>query len=247
MPTSPVKKSAAKKKAAPKKKTAQRTPTELASLVATKLATAPQRGEELAPTRAEDWASASPAVATEEGFIVELPSGNRVRARRTLNLPMLVQDGTIPNPLNKIIAEAMERGEPNFLTQNADPQANRQMLQLLEDQCVEIVLEPKVSRPTPQGRDPKAGPEETWSAYIKRIHDWKPDPGTISLFAIDMSDKMYLMAIGQGMAADLETFRAQSQASLDGLQAGKDVARPTKRTGGTGGGNRAARRSKTRA
>lgn len=208
----------------------------------------------LVPTPASDWGEDSPVV-PEDGFVTELPSGKVAKVRRTLDLPILLQSGQIPNPLAAILREQMETLDPTItqkrlaegMSRSDTVSANKQMLQLLEDQCMEIMIDPKLSRPIPQGRDPKAGPNETWEQYLERIKDWEPDPGTVSIFKVAMQDKFYLMAVGQGMATDLASFRAAEASVVVDVQASQNMARTPKLATGAGGGNRAARRTKTRA
>lgn len=189
------------------------------------------------PTSIEDWGRAK----SVEGFIVELPSGNRCKVRRTLDLPFLLKSGQIPNPLAGIVQKQMDTQRPDlFLNEAANhPQQSKivnQLGDMLDAQVVKMMIEPKVSRPNPLGMDPANGRDEDWDHYLERIRDWQPDEGTLSVFDISMEDKVFLFSIGQGMAADLESFRAEAIATLDVVQAGKNVARTPKSTSRTGGG-----------
>lgn len=188
---------------------------------------------ELVPTSASEWGG-SGSTPEASGFITELPSGNRALVRRTHDLPTLLKSGQIPNPLASIVRKMMEDGDPTLLQKETRGPVLMQLMDLLDAQACKVMLDPKVSRPIPQGMDPQNGKKETWDQYMERIEDWQPDEGTLSVFQIDMSDKMYLMSIGQGMAADLASFRSEASAALADFQAGKDVGstpKPTRRTG----------------
>lgn len=189
---------------------------------------APKGGspEELRPTSIEEWGKAEPL--PEEGFITELPSGNRALVRRTLDLPILLKSGQIPNPLSGIVRRMMDTGDPTILQQEARGVALEQLLDLLASNTCKTMLSPKVSRPDPLQKG------ETWDNYLARIDGWEPDPGTLSVFQITMPDQTYLFAIAQGMATDLASFRDEALSALVSVQDGEDVSRapkPTSRTG----------------
>lgn len=188
------------------------------------------------PTRASDWGKKSKTRTDDpEGFVVELPSGEFAKVRRTMDLPTLLRSGQIPNPLAGIIRKAMTAEDPalvqEIMQKNLEPGTMmEQFLQLLDSTCIKTMIEPKVSRPEPQR------PGEEWDDYMARIEGWQPEEGTVSVFDIEMNDKLFLFAVAQGMAADLVSFRAQTSAVVVGVQDGEDVQRAPKRTARTGGG-----------
>lgn len=184
------------------------------------------KNEELVPTSVEDWGSSEPL--PEEGFITELPSGNRALVRRTLDLPILLKSGQIPNPLSGIVRRMMDTGDPTLLQKETTGPALEQLLDLLASNTCKTMLSPKVSRPEPLQKG------ETWEHYLARIDGWQPDPGTLSVFQVTMPDQTYLFAVAQGMATDLASFRDEALAALVSVQDGEDVSRTPKPTARTG-------------
>lgn len=192
--------------------------------------------QELAPTPAGEWGKQSSAV--DDGFLVTLPSGNRAKVRRTLDLPVLLKAGKIPNPLAGIIQRMIDTGDPSIDTSNMTPKALQQLLDLLDSTVERVMIQPRVSRPLGQQ------PTEDWDQYLERIQDWEPEPDTISVFDVEMNDKLFLFSLAQGAAADLESFRDEQTAALGAVQAGTSVGSAPEPTGGAAGPNRAARRAK---
>lgn len=184
----------------------------------------------LVPTAPEAWGTVE--TPKEEGFVTELPSGHVARVRRTLDLPVLLRAGKIPNPLAGIVHKMMETGATGFPPEANNPQVLSQLLELLDDTFVKCVMEPKFSRPESRN---STETEDEWSA---RVNAWTPPPGTASIFKVDINDKFYVFALAQGAAADLARFRAEQAAGVSALSESKSVPKPTKRTGGTVGTKR---------
>lgn len=193
----------------------------------------------LSPTPVEAWGSAAPL---DPGFVATLPSGNIVRMRRTLDLPVLLKTGKIPNPLAPIIQRMMDEQLTEFPPEANNRQVMEQLLELLDATVVECFIEPKVSRPLPKGEDPKIGPKETDEQFNARMQNWSPEPGTLSIFQIEPLDKMYVWQIAQGAAASLARFLSSTASSVGDLQDGPHV--PGKAVGTDGApGNRQQRRA----
>lgn len=187
----------------------------------------------------------------EDHFPMELPSGKWVGVRRSLDLMAFLVEGHIPNPLREIVvkmmdkAKAVPQGAPVNVEQDMsavaeDPLALRQFGDLLNKITCKVMVHPPVSMPTPRGELPEM-PDETQDQYDQRINAWRPDPGTVSIFVIDLADKMFLFAVAQGAVADLKSFRQQQEGAVPAASTGEGVRsapkRPvgaTKRTGGTG-------------
>lgn len=203
--------------------------------------------EVLEVTPVSEWGKA--AEVPEEGMPVKLPSGNVCRIRRTMDMMTMLQAGKIPNPLAKIINEMIESGGSDFTkaAQEAeDPEAVRQLFDMLNQTIAKAFVEPKVSSP------PSREKGEPWVEYLARIalpvreegetkaafdkRYWKSwhKKGTLCANDIDMQDKLYVFAVAQGAAADLARFREESESAMGALQASKPVVKPTKRTGGGG-------------
>lgn len=185
----------------------------------------------LVPSTVEGWGAKKP---TEDGFVTELPSGEIVKMRRTLDLPVLLATGRIPNPLANIVQQMMQQGTTAFPAEMQDMNAVKQLMELLDSTVVACILEPPFSKPDARGDDES---EEEWTA---RLTEWKPDEGTVSIYAMDVQDKMYVFAVAQGGAADLARFREEQAAALGDVQAGEGVPSAAKRAVGNRQQRRAA-------
>lgn len=191
-------------------------------------------------TSAEAWGRKK---STVDGFVTELPSGNVVKMRRTLDLPVLLQTGQIPNPLAHIVQGMMQQGTSEFPKEMQDMKAVQQLMELLDSTVERCFIEPQVSRPIPKGRDPEIGPNETDEEFMARLSEWKPEAGKVSIFDIELPDKMYVFSVAQGAAADLARFRQESAAALGDVSLGEGVQDSASGTGGSVGGNREQRRA----
>lgn len=198
--------------------------------------------EEFVPTSADEW-----NLGVVEAFPLELPSGKKALVRRTLDLMTLLSDGSIPNPLREIINDSMQAAQRSggnsddfdmrALLDQEDAMA--QFNDLLNKIVCRTVVEPPVSMPAPRGQVPGGDPNEAEDAYQARLEVWRPDPGTVSVFAVELQDKMFLFAVAQGAVADAKSFREGSTGAVPAAPDGEGVRaaskpspRPTKRTGG---------------
>lgn len=182
-------------------------------------------------TSLEDWDVVE--APKESGFICELPSGKVVRVIRNLDLGILLQGGMIPNPLANVIRKMMRDKDPNFPVDQIDnnDQMLRQLMELLHQNAASMIVEPKVSAPRRMGID-ESGVRfaETQDQYEAYLNEWNPEPGTLSVFRIGVNDLMYLFAVGQGAAADLERFRSESNPIMAPLQPSEPFRDPPKRS-----------------
>lgn len=173
----------------------------------------------LQPTSVEEWGGA------EEGFLITLPSGKVCRIKRTLDMTVQLSAGLIPNPLATIIRQSMHSGEGNFMKEAAkDDKALEQMMAMVDRNVVNSVVEPKISMPDPRGDN------EGDEAYVKRLNEWKPTPGTLSIWMVDVQDRLYIMTVAQGRAADLESFLLEQKSGLDAVPASREVRRAAQRS-----------------
>lgn len=180
----------------------------------------------LKPTPITEWGKKKK---TTDGIILELPSGNVCKVRRTMDMLTMLQAGKIPNPLARVVNTMIDTGDTNFqkhLADAEDPEVMRQMFELINQTMTKVWMEPQVSAPDSR----KSG--ESWDEFAERVKDWEADEGTLSVFDIEMEDKMYVFAVAQGAAADLERFRREQESALESVQASEGVVKPTKRTGG---------------
>lgn len=186
--------------------------------------------QDLQVTTAAEWGKAAPAV--EEGFITELPTGNVIRMRRTMDMLVLLRTGQIPNPLAGIVKKMIDTGDPNFPTDGGGTWAP-QLLDLLDRTWMRAVMEPAFDAPPPQGKNEQGlNIEETDEQYTERVARWNPKEGAISIFDVDVNDKLYVLIVAQGAAADLARFREVKDESLVAVQTGNRVPSATKRTSG---------------
>jgi len=176
------------------------------------------------PTSAAEWNKGR--TYGGEGFVIELPSGNFARVRRSLDLPSLLRSGKIPNPLGDAIGEMMVQGKEGLPDTEFDRTMLLQLMDLLDQTACSMMVEPRVSMPSVRLN------EESDEAYFKRIEEWEPEEGTISIFDLALEDKLFLFYVGQGAAADLERFREESQTFLGGVPAGEDVGAEAESTPG---------------
>lgn len=205
------------------------------------------------PTSASSWGRAPQA---EDGFVVELPSGNFAKVRRSLDMLDLLRSGKIPNPLAAVVQEMMD-GKATALSspEMQSREGLEQLMDMLDTYTVRTMIEPAVSRPI-QSKDFKASDfsdlvtdeivaevdaieDEDMRAerlhglvYLAYLRQWTPDDNTLSIFDIELNDKMFLFGISQGAVADAKSFRDESTRAMASLPASRPVPKPTKRTGG---------------
>lgn len=228
---------------APKKSTAKKSTGKTNKRTTPPKSAKPKReddeGNPLVPTSADAWGTRE--VPKEEGFVTELPSGNVVRMRRTLDLPVLLRSGQIPNPLAQIVRRMMDTQNPNFSTTEMTGEVLWQFMDLIDNTTMRCIVEPKLSSP------PRRKKKESWEEWTESIMAWEPEEGTVSIFAIDLNDKLFVFALSQGMAADLASFREQTDAAMASLQTGGDVPRSPRGTSRTPAKQSGRKRASTRA
>lgn len=204
-------------------------------------------------TSAEEWANPAP---DNEGFIVELPSGKVVRARRTMNMMDMIQKGQIPNPLREIVMSVIAEGDAgpanlaghlqqysNDLAGKDDEEkkeANRRLMVQFQDMIntvvCDTVLQPPLDMPPAMGEvTDDAGnvvdPNESTDAYFERLIPWEPERGSVSIFKVDLEDRMFLFTMSQGGVADAKRFREGQAAAVEALAHGEGVGRAAQHLG----------------
>lgn len=180
--------------------------------------------------------------AAKEGQIIELPSGNLLRVRRTMDLLHLLKAGRIPSPLKGIVQRMVDRGGGVPEMQDMDGEQISAMLRLVDDTVLRAVTEPRVIPPPEPGKNADGSPlelpegedEESSEAYQLRITEWmQQDHGEAVLLPwIELEDRMYIFVFSQGFAADLATFRSEQAASMAALSDGAAVPVPSEQPGG---------------
>lgn len=180
--------------------------------------------EELQVTSASAWKGAA-----KEGLVTELPSGNVVKLRRSMDILHLLKAGRIPNPLAGIVQNMLHNGKEVPDMDEVDENTISQMLKLVDETVVKSVVEPKVV-PIPEPEE-----DEDAEAYQIRIQIWEQEEikdGEVPLSWIDLDDRMFIFVFSQGFAADLESFRAEQASTVASMANVKKTPAKTKRTGG---------------
>lgn len=163
-------------------------------------------------TSASAWSSTR-----REGMVIELPTGNFARVRRTMDLVLLLKTGQIPNPLATIVNEMIRKQQSDFPTEKMDETAIKQMLDLVDQTCEKCFIEPRVEIPG-EGVD-----RETF----------EPSEGAISIDDLEMRDRFYVFGFVQGSPADLARFREATGPTLPTAQDGEGVLDEAEQSAGT--------------
>lgn len=193
------------------------------AIPSTPLTSAAVQTQSPAPTSADQWSSSR-----KQGFVVTLPSGNVAKVRRSLSLDTLLKIGKIPNPLASVVQKMITMGKPDLPIDELDQQVLVQLLDLVDENCVSMMLEPQVSAPGSKA----SGESDT--DYAARVDVWEPEEGTVSVFDISTEDKMFLFYVGQGEAADLEKFRDEQASVLERVSPSEVLQPEAESTGGGG-------------
>lgn len=158
---------------------------------------------------AAQWARA-------RGFVVELPSGKKLRMIRSLDLMGALKAGMIPNPLRDVLSEMIEKKVPSIpADKRADPELLAQMANLIDETVCRACIDPKVYK-VPEGQDP-----QTW---------YPDDPNGISIVDLSQDDRNFINTVAQGGATDLEQFRKEQAKLMDVVANGGSVPEAPKRT-----------------
>lgn len=157
----------------------------------------------------------------EQGFVIELPSGNFAKCRRTMNLPTLLKSGKIPNPLGDMIRDMIAQGKSDIQLQPTDTDLMEQTVDLVNSQMPYIWIAPRVEQCPP-----------TWNVDKQGI--WNPSAGALDVNNIDFQDKFYVWSWAQGAALDVARFRERASQGMADLQHEQGVEQDP---GGTSGGD----------
>lgn len=180
-------------------------------------------GEPTAPTA---WRSVR-----RQGHLITLPSGNAARVRRTFNMINLIEQGSIPNPLGKHIADAVAEAREGStvggmldlrkLDQSTEEGqlAFAQFLRLMMESMSDIFVSPRVLQ-IPEGED--AGTWEPGYREGKLAHPEEQE-NAISVADLDVADQMYAFSFAQGGAESMASFRGGSDEAVVSAPDGGDV------------------------
>ncbi len=172
----------------------------------------------------------------DAGFVTELPSGNVVKMKRSLDLGLMLASGRIPNPLAGVVQTMIDDKATVWPKDAAaDSQLNQQLLDTVRETTIACVIEPPFAGPEPRNKV-RGGDgnmiSETAEEYQERINAWVCPEGFINIFYVDLTDQMFIFSVAQGAAADLARFREEQKLAVADVLAGEGVLKPTKRTGG---------------
>ncbi len=162
--------------------------------------------QQLPPTSSSAWRSAR-----KEGFVVELPSGNKARVRRTLDLFDLVRTGRVPNKLIKVVQQMMgdkNMKEISLAPEDLDGETLQEMTKFIDICCTRVMIDPRCMFPPADEAEPEL---------------WDPPEGAISIYDLNEEDKLYLFHLAQGGVADVEKFRVEQKAALATLSNVEEV------------------------
>jgi len=151
---------------------------------------------------------------TVQGFVIELPSGNFAKLRRTLSLPTLLANGKIPNPLADMVRQMISQGKVSISSEEMSENAMMQFAQLVNEQIPMIFVDPRVEA-QPPGWD------------IDKQGIWTPSPGAMDINMLTFEDQMYAFQWAQGAATDVATFRQRANENMASVQHGEGVEQTT--------------------
>lgn len=169
---------------------------------------------------------------------IDLPSGNTCLAQR-LQPEAFLASGTIPDSLSPIVTEAIRTKKglpPNALDDmTKDPKRIAEAMRMIDQVTCYIVIEPPVYMPPTCEVCEKYyndNPAHTDLSHKERHTYNEADRDEETLYAdeVDLNDRMFLFQWAVGGTADVESFRAQLEAGVGGLSAGKAVPRKAKRS-----------------
>lgn len=166
----------------------------------------------LAPTPVSQWRRG----VSGEGFVVQLPTGNVVRMRRSVDFWTMLKHDRIPNPLGEVLREHIQAmGKKELVMEDLDPQAIPQLLAFVDEIDSGCVLEPRWEMPYV--------PIDDSSTEKQRAREWQPSEGALSIEEVDLLDKYYVFRVAIGGAADMASFLAESKQAMAGTQYGQDL------------------------
>lgn len=184
-----------------------------------------------AATLADSWVSKVEGTGIE---IVQLPSGNAARVRRSGPEAFMAQ-GIIPDPLTAIVEKAIQSKKGLRPKDEADmardPKKLGALVEMLDRTLCYAVVEPAVVMPpTCIHVIEHDGPEEkmcgeldtaTATQHSDREHpnyhefmEGERKPGVLYADRVDMEDKLFIMQFTLGGTRDLERFRQQQRSGM---------------------------------
>lgn len=163
------------------------------------------------PTSAAAWG------AKKKGFVVELPSGQFARIKRSLDFTILLKQGRIPNPLNGVIMEMVKNETTEFDMEKLDSETLQQFFTLVDDIVCQCFVEPRCQQP------PKKKAHQDDETYDAMVDAWEPEEGCIHVNDVDPNDKMFVFSVAQGAATELAPFRKGPASDVEVVAPVQDV------------------------
>lgn len=185
----------------------------------------------MAATTAKDWKSSA---ASPAGKDLELPSGN-VCLARPIPPEAFLKTGFIPDPLSKIITEAVnsKKGLPPSKVEeiSGDPEKLSAAMETFDRVLVYSVVQPVVNMPPKCAREGCSfrlmdGGGIHMDVNVEGYHRFEePERDEDVLYAdmVDLEDKIFVFNWCVGGTADVESFRTELQGYVGDVSDGEDV------------------------
>lgn len=139
-------------------------------------------------TAIEQWRSLR-----ENGYLVELPSGNTARLR-PVSLAEMVKNGRIPDTLTPIAAEAISTLGQGVATETII-KMTKEVVEFLHLVTVASFLEPRV--------------------VILKTPDELPPDDCISIWDVSLEDQSFVLSLTGAPTRALESFRREQEADVE--------------------------------
>lgn len=157
----------------------------------------------------------------KRGQVLELPSGNVVRAQKA-GLQAFIMKGNVPNSLMTIVGEALEKGQTmdiNKMVGANDGQIDMDMVtdmyEMTNSLVIASLVEPKV-HPVPTDADLEVWNTKNPDNQVSTPDELRDDE-LLYVDEVDDEDKMFLFQWCSGGTDDVATFREEARASMDAL------------------------------
>jgi hypothetical protein len=156
------------------------------------------------PTSASQWKKAS------GGTPIRVPSGNVALVKRP-GLQVFLAQGLIPNSLMEFVTKSLKgSAKPKLEDLDLNPQAMKDMMELVDAVVIHSCLEPQVSA-IPMG--PRG----------QGLIDSNRNPDILYVDEVDIEDKMFIFNYAVGGTSDVESFRQELATTVDDISGSEDV------------------------
>lgn len=170
--------------------------------------------------KSEVQVSTAKSFKQKKGQVIELPSGNVVRAQRA-GLQSFLLKGNVPNGLMTIVSESLEKGKTMDVSKmvgeegQVDMDMVKEMYEVTNALVIACMIEPKVE-PVPTDEDLEVYNAKHPDAVLEDVNDLRDDE-LLYVDELDDEDKMFLFQWCSGGTDDVATFREEARASLDAV------------------------------